>query len=163
MQYLEHGMGDTSGGRVREHACLYVVRGPCAGTLYEVRRRTVVGREPSCDIVLPDESVSREHAMFIDDGTTLTIADVASTNGTLVNGTMIEGPTALTVGDRISLGPVEFEFVERRRQSELPAYRETRPDITGDAFRGVGQYSARPRETTKRLAMATKRTSSADS
>lgn len=159
MHYVSSWMDDLVGGcRVVEHACLYVLNGPCAGTLYEVRRRTVVGREPSCDITLSDDSISREHAMFIDDGITFTIADVASTNGTLVNGVVIEHPTALKIGDRITVGPIEFEFLERRKKIRRPRHRETQPDIAADAPHR--RSAPRPRDTTQRIVVGSKPASS---
>lgn len=131
-------------------ACFYVVRGPFAGTIVEVRRRTVVGRDPACDIALPDASISREHAIFIDDGMMLTVADVASTNGTFVNGEQITQPTELNVGDTVRLGSCELEFIERRKQRDFPAYRETRKNMSVEIQR-AGAYSAQPGETTTRL------------
>ncbi len=131
-------------------ACFYVVRGPFAGTILEVRRRTVVGRDPACDIALPDASISREHAIFLDDGVLLTVADVASTNGTFVNGVQIKKPTELSIGDTIRLGSCELEFIERRQQRDFPAYRETRKNLAVE-IRRAGAYSAQPGETTERF------------
>jgi hypothetical protein len=54
--------------------------------------RTVVGRDPTCDVVLDDERVSRRHAAIeaADDGTGIwTIADLSSKNGTLLDGAPI--------------------------------------------------------------------------
>src|ERR1700730_5387753 len=45
----------------------------------------VVGRSPTCSIVLPDVSVSRRHAELSVDGELVTIRDLNSRNGTYVD------------------------------------------------------------------------------
>lgn len=65
----------------------------------------VFGRGRECDIVLDDPTVSKQHARLRIEGGRALVEDLHSTNGTLVNGKMIEGPTALRRGDRIGLGP----------------------------------------------------------
>ncbi len=63
----------------------------------------VVGRHPSCDIVVSDETVSRRHAMltFRDGG--WVVRDLQSTNGTRLNGEYV-GRCRLRPGDRLGLG-----------------------------------------------------------
>jgi hypothetical protein len=63
----------------------------------------LIGRHYSCDVVLTDPSVSRQHArvMFRDGGWIL--QDLASTNGTTVNGALV-GRCALEPGDHLGLG-----------------------------------------------------------
>jgi len=48
--------------------------------------RLTVGRDPSCDIVLSDNTVSREHAALVRRGDTWWVLDLGSTNGTRVAG-----------------------------------------------------------------------------
>lgn len=63
----------------------------------------VIGRGPTCDVVLADRSVSREHArLFFRDGTWI-VQDLDSTNGTFVNGQPV-GRSQLAPGDHIRLG-----------------------------------------------------------
>jgi pSer/pThr/pTyr-binding forkhead associated (FHA) protein len=64
----------------------------------------VIGRTASCDVVLPDHQVSREHARLhvSDDGVTL--VDMGSQNGTLVNGKRVAS-VDLAVGDEIFVDP----------------------------------------------------------
>jgi adenylate cyclase len=64
---------------------------------------TVIGRAPSCHLVLGDVSISREHARIVCRNETLTIRDLGSKNGTTVNGVaVVESP--LHDGDTIVLG-----------------------------------------------------------
>jgi FHA domain len=63
----------------------------------------LIGRHYGCDVVLDNPRVSRRHArMVFRDGTWI-VQDLASTNGTTVNGTSV-GRCALRPGDRLALG-----------------------------------------------------------
>lgn len=48
--------------------------------------RVTVGRDPSCDVVLTDPTVSREHAALVRRGDAWWVLDLGSTNGTRVRG-----------------------------------------------------------------------------
>jgi hypothetical protein len=63
-----------------------------------------VGRLPDNDVVVRDECVSRRHcAVVIHHDLRCELHDVASKNGTLLNGKKIPGPTRLQSGDQITL------------------------------------------------------------
>lgn len=65
---------------------------------------TIVGRGVGCRIRFNDPSVSREHLRFrLEDGK-LTVEDLGSSNGTLVNGQKISGRRPVRNGDVIRLG-----------------------------------------------------------
>jgi DNA-binding response OmpR family regulator len=68
--------------------------------------RVVLGRDPSCDIVIAGRLVSRQHAAINRHGSTYTLEDLGSRNGTAVNGEALDGPRALRDGDRIDLGGI---------------------------------------------------------
>lgn len=70
-----------------------------------------LGRDPSCDIFLDDENVSRVHAELTQTEEGIFLNDLASTNGTFVNGNRIHGLFQLTVGDRLQIGPHDFLLV----------------------------------------------------
>ncbi len=63
----------------------------------------LVGRHPACDVVLADTSVSRRHAQLTYRDGVWVLQDLASTNGTAVNGERV-GRAALCAGDIIVLG-----------------------------------------------------------
>ncbi len=65
-----------------------------------------IGRVASCDIVIDHDAVSRRHALIRRRGEQLTLEDLGSRNGTLVNGTQVEGRRPLATGDVISVGPL---------------------------------------------------------
>jgi pSer/pThr/pTyr-binding forkhead associated (FHA) protein len=63
-----------------------------------------VGRLPDNDVVIRDECVSRRHcAVVIHHDLRCELHDVASKNGTLLNGKKIPNPTKLQSGDQITL------------------------------------------------------------
>jgi len=63
-----------------------------------------VGRLPDNDVVIRDECVSRRHcAVVVHHDLRCELHDVASKNGTLLNGKKIPGPTKLQSGDQITL------------------------------------------------------------
>lgn len=73
--------------------------------------RMTAGRGESCDLVVRDTTVSREHAAFVRRGDAWWVIDLGSTNGTRVNG-LRAAEHPITPGDRIELGDVVVELVE---------------------------------------------------
>jgi hypothetical protein len=69
----------------------------------------VIGRARDCDIVVDDPSVSRRHAEVRPQEGGFGVADLGSTNGTLLNGEPVE-TAPLTAGDRITVGRTELRF-----------------------------------------------------
>lgn len=67
-------------------------------------RAYVLGRSPSSDIVLHDTSVSTRHARLSPHLDGFVIADLGSTNGTVVNGERVAGERLLEGGEIIRLG-----------------------------------------------------------
>lgn len=73
----------------------------------EVKESVTVGRG-SCDLVLPDQSVSRKHGrLYLESGLPM-VEDTGSTNGTRVNGTGVTGPTRLKNGDVVDFGDIRL-------------------------------------------------------
>lgn len=71
--------------------------------------RMVVGRLASCGICLQDANVSREHAAFERTGAGWAVADLGSTNGTLVNGVGVDRAD-LSDGDVVTVGVSELVY-----------------------------------------------------
>lgn len=82
-----------------------------AGSRFSIRTGAHIGRAPSNDIVIDDVHVSRYHAYLGRRGQGWVIVDKGSVNGTLVNGTRISGPHALSDGDLITIGGVRLRFL----------------------------------------------------
>ncbi len=77
-----------------------------------------LGRAPGNDVVIPDRSVSRLHAIFKQDPSgAFLVLDAGSTNGSSVNGLPVpvkgRGPaSALRRGSTLRFGQVELTFVD---------------------------------------------------
>jgi predicted component of type VI protein secretion system len=73
-----------------------------------------VGRNASCQLSLDDPLVSRRHAIFELQSGGVTIEDLNSRNGVIVNGHRIETKVTLNVGDRILIGSQELTLLAAR-------------------------------------------------
>ena len=93
---------------------LEILNGGLEGMTYPLRedREVLIGRNPTSQITLLDEGVSREHALIVydEDVPGYVIEDLASTNGTKLNGKRIRS-SPLAEGDRIQIGQTLFRFV----------------------------------------------------
>ena len=68
-----------------------------------------IGRDASCEIVVPSTEVSRRHAMIAPGDGGYVLSDL-STNGVLVNGERVSRTRILGRGDLIRIGGEEFRF-----------------------------------------------------
>ena len=100
---------------------------PPAGDPVRLKRDvTVLGRDRAvCDIVIERDSVSALHAVLVKTDGLLFVRDLASMNGTHVNGQRITRG-ALLPGDKLRLGAVSFTVrlgpatVEAKAPDALP-------------------------------------------
>jgi len=87
---------------------LFINSGPLTGNRFEIPKKGVlIGRDPSvCSVVLPDDTISKEHAWVVPLDNGIAVIDRSSVNGTYVNST--ESPRIskmiLKNGDRIFIG-----------------------------------------------------------
>jgi pSer/pThr/pTyr-binding forkhead associated (FHA) protein len=68
-----------------------------------------IGRDPQCQLRPASPSISKRHCAIFVKGKQVLIRDFGSTNGTFVNGQLVEGEIALKDGDTIKVGPLEFK------------------------------------------------------
>ena len=145
---------------------LRVISGARAGARETFSKSVIaIGRHPMSDLRLDSEKdldVSGRHAEIRIVGSTATVRDVGSSNGTKVNGQPLVGERALFDGDVIVLGgaagaSIEFHFV-----SEAAAAAPATPPATPPAAplastptTGAESTPAKPRrDTTARIAEA---------
>jgi pSer/pThr/pTyr-binding forkhead associated (FHA) protein len=64
----------------------------------------ILGREAGCDLVLDDQTVSSHHARLAYRKQQWWLEDLASTNGTYLNGEAVLTPVVITHGDELKLG-----------------------------------------------------------
>ena len=69
-----------------------------------------IGREPGCDCVVSDMTVSRRHAELRPRGGGWVLADLGSTNGTRLNGWRLTGEAAVRPGDEVAFGRARFRL-----------------------------------------------------
>jgi DNA-binding winged helix-turn-helix (wHTH) protein len=72
----------------------------------------VLGRDPDLVVAVVHPSVSRQHARVTVAGPKAAIEDLASKNGTFVEGERIVGRRPLRLGDRIRVGTVDLLYVD---------------------------------------------------
>jgi hypothetical protein len=103
-----------------------VVEGPDAGKSFDLSGSTTVGREPGAGIAIDDSEASRSHASLSVEGSTVTVADLGSTNGTFVNDERLSGPRVLEATDKLRIGTTVFEL--RVADLDVTAARQA-PDL----------------------------------
>jgi pSer/pThr/pTyr-binding forkhead associated (FHA) protein len=74
--------------------------------------RTVIGRSPDCDIFLDDVTVSRKHALLVQENGRFRIEDQSSLNGTFVNKKRIDS-SPVENGDELQIGKYRLTFLNQ--------------------------------------------------
>ena len=67
-----------------------------------------IGRDPACDCLLEDQTVSTQHAYLSFHHNQWWLEDLGSTNGTFLNQTPVSAPMVVTLGDQIRCGQVNL-------------------------------------------------------
>jgi diguanylate cyclase (GGDEF)-like protein len=97
---------------VSRAAALVVIHGEDLGRKFDlVSDEALIGRSSKADIQVDQDSVSRHHAKLRVDGTRITVEDMGSTNGTIVNDEHIEDLHRLRNGDMVKIGRTIFKFI----------------------------------------------------
>lgn len=66
--------------------------------------RVVIGRSPEADVTLPDDTVSRKHALLWREDGTVLVRDLGSSNGTTRNGMPVGTDEPVRAGDVLAFG-----------------------------------------------------------
>jgi DNA-binding winged helix-turn-helix (wHTH) protein len=104
---------------IEEYPILVAQSGPLNGERYTINASLVVGREDTCDIVIPSRQVSRVHARLTQTVSGIELEDLTSKNGTHCNGKLIEGPTLLQDGDIIQIALAQ-QFLYLSSDATMP-------------------------------------------
>ncbi len=80
---------------------------------------TVVGRAPTCDLVINHPTVSRQHTRIRFEAGRCFAADAGSRYGTRVNGTPLAGEGELVAGDVVTVGAISITIEQRVPEREL--------------------------------------------
>ena len=90
---------------------LEVVAGGHVGKRFRLAAgRTVIGRHPSCGIVLDAVAVSRHHAAVTVEGDETWLEDLGSRNGTLVDDRPFSGRRLLADGETVVIGDQRLKY-----------------------------------------------------
>ncbi len=88
---------------------LKVLEGAKVGAKIAVKKdQFLIGRSSKCHLCAGSTAVSRKHCVISRSGTKISIKDLGSRNGTLVNGEKIAGEVELSSGDEVTVGPLRF-------------------------------------------------------
>ena len=71
----------------------------------------MIGRDEKCDLILPDPSISRQHARIHVESDTLTTEDLGSQNGIVVDGTKIKKGQRCTIKSKSEIQLGKFSLV----------------------------------------------------
>lgn len=90
---------------------LVVTEGPLRGTTLPLGASAVlIGRAPSCTLVLDDDYSSSRHARVFPEGDQWLVEDMGSTNGTFLDDQKVTGPVPVRPGAQIRIGQSVLEL-----------------------------------------------------
>jgi hypothetical protein len=88
-----------------------------------------IGRLPDNDVVIQGPYVSRRHcAILVHAGNGCELYDIASKNGTFINGLKLNGPTHLNSGDEIRMCDRHFVFMTKQGRPDQPDHESTKAE-----------------------------------
>jgi pSer/pThr/pTyr-binding forkhead associated (FHA) protein len=115
--------------------------------LLVINDAAIAGRHSSCDISLAHEQgASRKHARFNVRSHEITISDLGSLNGTLVNGTEIDGTHTLQDGDIIAFDTDKYLllFPQQRHSASAQSNASTADTVIADKNERADPSSIKP-------------------
>lgn len=97
---------------LEESPMLVAQEGPLSDQRWPLERTVVLGRDSTCDIVIPDRQVSRYHARITPTQEGMILEDLGSKNGTHCNGTVLAAPLVLQDGDMVQIALAQkFQYL----------------------------------------------------
>lgn len=118
-----------------ETPTLVAQAGPLNGQRWSLQKSIIIGRDESCDLIIPSRQVSRFHARLNISPAGVQLEDLASKNGTHCNGQEISEPMGLQDGDIIQIALAQ-QFVFLNSDATLPLegsieeFLDVKPDKT---------------------------------
>jgi len=99
-----------------QEACLIIIRGtPQGHRFFLTQGEMTIGRDPTADISVADQGISRKHAKVSKEGDKVRFTDLNSSNGSFINDKKINpGDSAiLAKEDMVKLGNTIFKFLPK--------------------------------------------------
>lgn len=86
------------------------VSGVTFGKTFSLIGSIIIGRDPDCDITIPSEEISRQHARIITRPGSILLEDMGSSNGTFVNNQPVQ-KAVVQQGDEIRFDKIRFKVL----------------------------------------------------
>jgi diguanylate cyclase (GGDEF)-like protein len=97
-----------------QDACLIIIRGtPQGHRFFITQTEMTIGRDPTADISVNDQSISRKHAKVTKQNGKLLLTDLGSSNGSFVNDKKLQPNETVTLSkeDMVKLGNSIFKYL----------------------------------------------------
>ena len=97
-----------------QEACLIIIRGtPQGHRFFLTQDEMTIGRDPSADLSVADQSISRKHARLNRESGKIRLTDLGSSNGTFVNDKKVSANESVILAkeDMVKLGNSIFKFL----------------------------------------------------
>ncbi len=104
---------------VVESPLLIAQSGPLKGLRWNLSKPLMIGREATCEVVIPDRMVSRFHARLTPTPEGVVLEDLGSKNGTHRNGNLVEGRQVLQDGDTVQIALAQ-QFIFLTSDATVP-------------------------------------------
>jgi pSer/pThr/pTyr-binding forkhead associated (FHA) protein len=106
----------------------------------------VIGRDPQCQLRPASPAISKRHCAVMVRGNQVFVRDFGSTNGTFVNGELVQGETEVRDGDQLKVGPLEFKVGLEMNTAPKAAPKPAPAAATADAKNSEVDLSGPPSE-----------------
>ena len=138
---------------------LLVTSGPFSGERFSVSESGLrLGRSSSCEISVADPLLSRNQCLFELREGAVWVTDLASANGTAVNGEELgTSSRKLAIGDRIQAGDSELELIDGDAEVTPPGFAGNAAEVGGEVDLGFaraeagGEAADKPASSTMRM------------
>ncbi|HEY6565639.1 MAG TPA: FHA domain-containing protein [Pirellulaceae bacterium] len=101
-------------------AKLKVMKGSNAGKIFDITvPQFVIGRAPGCQLRPQSDAISRQHCAILLHVDHVSVRDLKSRNGTVLNGEPITQEQQLKTGDELQVGPLMFEVVVTQDDGQI--------------------------------------------
>jgi pSer/pThr/pTyr-binding forkhead associated (FHA) protein len=98
--------------KFEEIPLLIAQSGPLEGQRWLISDKMIIGRDPTCDIVISDRQVSRHHIRLTPTTSGILLEDLGSKNGTHLNGELLHESKMLQDADSVQIAFVQqFTFL----------------------------------------------------
>lgn len=111
-----------------EQPILIAQVGPLNGQRWQINRSLLIGRDPTCDIVIPNRQISRYHVRLIPTHEGVLIEDLVSKNGSYLNGKLLAKSLYLQDGDVMQAALVQ-SFVFLSSDTTMPMELNLTPNL----------------------------------